>query len=130
MAVGVAFTLCAAYLDVRHSMLDGEISNRPVVRELVRQVRNGKPILASDGFIPSAENEHSFMLDNWMYQMLRRTDPRFDRLLQSKIAQRYFGAVVLQSDVNAMPALAEQFARPCWRTTSSRAVSRRMSCSD
>jgi hypothetical protein len=105
MAVGVALTLCAAYLDVRHSMLDGEISNRPVVRELVRQVRNGKPILASDGFIPSAENERSFMLDNWMYQMLRRTDPRFDRLLQSKIAQRYFGAVVLQSDVNAMPAL-------------------------
>jgi hypothetical protein len=105
MAVGAAFTLCAAYLDVRHSMLDGEISNRPVVRELVRQVRNGKPILASDGFIPSAENERSFMLDNWMYQMLRRTDPRFDRLLQSKIAQRYFGAVVLQSDVNAMPAL-------------------------
>jgi len=105
MAVGVAFTLCAAYLDVRHSMLDGEISNRPVVRQLVRQVRNGKPILASDGFIPSAENERSFMLDNWMYQMLRRTDPRFDRLLQSKIAQRYFGAVVLQSDVNAMPAL-------------------------
>jgi hypothetical protein len=104
MAVGVAFTLCAAYLDVRHSMLDGEISNRPVVRQLVRQVRNGKPILASDGFIPSAENERSFMLDNWMYQMLRRTDPRFDRLLQSKIAQRYFGAVVLQSDVNAMPA--------------------------
>src|SRR4029453_16231441 len=113
MAVGVAFTLCAAYLDVRHSMPDGEISNPPVVRQLVRQVRNGKPILASDGFIPSAENERSFMLDNWMYQMLRRTDPRFDRLLQSKIAQRYFGAVVLQSDVNAMPALCgATFAPP------------------
>jgi len=105
MAVGVAFTLCAAYLDVRHSMLDGEIANRPAVRTLVRQVRSGKPILASDGFIPSAENERSFMLDNWMYQMLRRTDPRFDQLLQSKIAERHFGAVVLQSDVNGMPAL-------------------------
>jgi len=85
-------------------MLDGEISNRPAVRAQVRQVRDGKPILASDGFIPSAENERSLMLDNWMYQMLGRTDARFDALLQAKIAQRYFCAV-LQSDVNAMPAL-------------------------
>jgi hypothetical protein len=111
IAVGVAFTMFAAYLDVRHSMLDGEISNRPTVRALVRQVRNGKPILASDGFIPSAENERSFMLDNRMYQMLRRTDARYDALLRAKIAQQYFGAVVLQSDVNGMPALyGHQFA--------------------
>ena len=37
--------------------------------------------------------------------MLRRTDPRFDRLCSQRSLERYFGAVVLQSDVNAMPAL-------------------------
>lgn len=106
IAVGVAFTMFAAYLDLRHSMLDGEISHRAAVRALVRHVRiDGKPILASDGFIPSVEGERSFMLDNWMFQMLRKGDPRFDAALQTKLAQRYFGAVVLQTDTGGMAAL-------------------------
>ena len=106
IAVGVAFTMFAAYLDLRHSMLDGEISQRSAVRALVREVRvDGKPIFTSDGFIPSAENERSYMLDNWMFQMLRGTDSRFDSALQAKLAQRYFGAVVLQTDLDGMAAL-------------------------
>ncbi len=112
MAVGVVFTMFAAYLDVRHSMLDGEMSNRPAARALVAQVRdNGKPILSSDGFIPASQGERSYMLDNWMYQMLRRTDPRYDAALQTKLEERYFGAVVLMTDVGGMPGLyGDKFA--------------------
>jgi hypothetical protein len=119
IAVGALFTMFAAYLDVRHSMIDGEISERSTVRALVRDVRvPGKPIFASDGFIPSAEGERSYMLDNWMYEMLRRTDPRYDAALQEKLAQGYFGAVVLQTDERGtgllygdtfLPALQSQY---------------------
>jgi len=112
IAVGVAFTMFAGYLDVRHSMLDGEMKNRPAARALVAQVRvDGKPILASDGFIPASQGERSYMLDNWMYQMLRQTDARYDAALQTKLAERYFGAVVLMTDIGGMPALyGDQFA--------------------
>ena len=112
IAVGAVFTMFAAYLDVRHSMLDGEMNRRAAARRLVNQVRvDGKPILSSDGFIPSSQGERSYMLDNWMYQMLRRTDARFDAALQTKLEERYFGAVVLMTDVGGMPALyGDEFA--------------------
>src|SRR5262249_20974261 len=87
IAAGVVLTMFAAYIDLRHSMLSGEISERAAVRALVERVRDArKPLFTSDGFIPSAQNERSYMLDNWMYEMLRGVDPRYDRALQDRVA--------------------------------------------
>jgi hypothetical protein len=117
IAVGAIFTMFAGYLDIRHSMLDGEISQRSTVRALLRSVRApGKPIFTSDGFIPSAEGERSYMLDNWMYDMLRRTDPRYDAAIQNKLSQGYFGAVVVQTDIGGMPQLYGENFLPSLRS--------------
>jgi hypothetical protein len=99
IAVAASLTMVAAYLDLRHDMLSGERAQVPAVRALVRDFREpGKPIFSADAMLPSLEGERSYMLDNWMYQFLRRTDPRYDSAITSRIASGDFGVVVLQTD--------------------------------
>jgi hypothetical protein len=82
------------------------------VRAFLRQVNVAKrPVLSWNPLFSALEGERSFLLDPFMFRLLRRDDPRFSSVLDARLTTRSFGAVVLQTPSNeaGLAVLADIF---------------------
>lgn len=57
-----------------------------------------KPILAEDALIPVAAGQHAYMLDPYMFTLLRRGDPPMSDAFFRDLGSQRFSAVVLDRD--------------------------------
>jgi hypothetical protein len=64
--------------------------------ELIPQ--RDRPILAENPLVPIAAGERPYMLDSFMFRMIRQRDPAYGAPLMQALAEQRFAAVVLERD--------------------------------
>lgn len=76
-----------------------------VVRENLAGIEG--PILSDNSFIPILMGQKPFMLDAFMFRMLRENKPypSFEKPLFDRIEERWFAAIVLEKWATAFPGL-------------------------
>ena len=95
------------FYDIREGRFPFENQQVAQVRAFLRQVNIGKkPVFSWNPLFPALEGERPFLIDPFMFRLLRRGDPRFASVLHARLTERSFGAVVLQSDPANEPGLA------------------------
>src|SRR5262249_39182156 len=59
---------------------------------------SSRPILAETPIVSVARHEQPYVLDPFMYRMIRERDPKFGEGLWEKLRQRQFSAIILDRD--------------------------------
>jgi len=98
LSVAATMSIVLFFYDVREGRPPFENGPVGAVRAYLRQVNVGQgPVLSWNPLFPALEGERSFLLDPFMFRLLRRDDARFSSVLDARLTTRSFGAVVLQT---------------------------------
>ena len=83
-----------------HHRADVVVANRANhLEQVVAMVKlSGEPVLAENPVIPVLADESPYVLDPWMFSLLRKHNSNFEAPLMERLRDRSFGMVVLLED--------------------------------
>jgi hypothetical protein len=99
LSIAAAMSIVLFFYDIREGRFPFENQQVAQVRVFLRQVNIGKrPVFSWNPLFPALEGDRPFLIDPFMFRLLRRDDPRFSSVLHARLTEQSFGAVVLQTD--------------------------------
>ena len=125
LSIAASMSVVLFFYDIREARRDEARSQVAAVRSYLSGIDLGTaPVFSDNPLFPAIDGRPSSMIDGMMFKILREKDPQFARVLESRIVEARFGAVVLQADVQTplgrrlladkfgdrfMPALLEHY---------------------
>jgi hypothetical protein len=125
LSIAASMSVVLFFYDIREARRADGRSQVAAVRSYLSGIDLGTaPVFSDNPLFPAIDGKPSSMIDGIMFKTLRLKDPQFARVLDSRIVEARFGAVVLEADVQTplgralladkfgdrfMPALLEHY---------------------